>query len=149
MMKVILTQDVKSLGKKGDLVQVAEGYGRNFLLPRGLAIEATPANLKNLAFEKTRAENKKKKELEDARVIGKKLDGAEVNVPAKAGEGGRLFGSVTSKEVADQIKNQFNVEIDKRKMELKETIKSVGTYDAVIKLHPEVQVRIKINVTQM
>jgi len=146
-MKVILTQDVKSLGKKGDVVQVAEGYGRNYILPKGLGIEASPANLKNLALENARVDAAKKKELEHARNLGKKLDGAVVNISAKAGEGGRLFGSVTNKEVAEQMKSQFNVEIDRRKMEIKEVIKNTGTYDAVIKLHPEVQVKIKINVT--
>jgi len=145
-MKIILTQDVKSLGKKGDVVQVAEGYGRNFLLPKGLGMEASKANLTTLAHESARIEAQKKKELERARDLGKKLDGAEVEILAKAGEGGRLFGSVTNKEVSEQIKQQLNVEIDKRKMELKDTIKSVGTYDAEIKLHPEVQVKIKINV---
>lgn len=145
--KVILIQDVKSLGKKGDVVQVAEGYGRNYILPRRLGIEATPANLKNLAQENAREEERKKKELEIARDLGKKLDGAVVDILAKAGEGGRLFGSVTNKEIADQIKNQFNVAIDRRKMEIKESIKTVGTYDAVVKLHPEVQVKIKIKVT--
>lgn len=145
-MKVILTQDVKSLGKRGDVVQVAEGYGRNFLLPKGLGLEASKANLTTLAHENARIEAQKKKELERARDLGKKLDGAEVKVFAKAGEGGKLFGSVTNKEVSEQIKQQLNVEIDRRKMELKETIKSVGTYDAVIRLHPEVQIKIKINV---
>lgn len=147
-MKIILTQDVKSLGKKGDVVQVAEGYGRNFLLPKGLGREASNANLTTLAHESARLEAKKKKELEQARDLGKKLEEAEVKIFAKAGEGGKLFGSVTNKEVSEQIKQQLNVEIDRRKMELKETIKSVGSYDALIRLHPEVQVKIKINVSQ-
>ncbi|HHT62619.1 MAG: 50S ribosomal protein L9 [Bacillota bacterium] len=147
-MKVILTQDVKSLGKKGDVVQVAEGYARNYLLPKGLAKEASPANLKNLARENARLEAKKKKELEKAKEIAQNLEGAVINISAKVGEGGRLFGSVTSKEIADQIKNQFDLEIDRRKMELKENIKSLGIYDVMIKLHPEVQVKVKINVSQ-
>jgi large subunit ribosomal protein L9 len=147
-MKVILTQDVKSLGKKGDVVQVAEGYARNYLLPKGLAKEASPANLKNLARENARLEAKKKKELEKAKEIAQNLEGAVINISAKVGEGGRLFGSVTSKEIADQIKNQFDLEIDRRKMELKENIKSLGIYDVRIKLHPEVQVKVKINVSQ-
>lgn len=147
-MKIILTQDVKTLGKKGDVVQVAEGYARNFLLPRGLGKEANNANLTNLAHENARLEAKKKKELEDAKALGKKLEGAEVSVFAKAGEGGKLFGSVTNKEISEQVQKQFNIEFDRRKMEMKDTIKSVGIYDAVIKLHPEVQVKIKINVSQ-
>lgn len=148
MMKVILTQDVKSLGKKGEVVQVAEGYGNNFLLPKGLGLEASKANLTNIAHENAKIETKMKKDLERARDLGKKLEGAEVKILAKSGEGGKLFGSVTNKEVSEQIKQQFNVEIDRRKMELKEAIKSVGIYDAIIKLHPEVQVKIKINVLQ-
>ena len=147
-MKVILTQDIKSLGKKGDVVQVAEGYARNYLLPKGLANEASPANLKNLARENARLEAKKKKELEKAKEIAQNLEGAVINISAKVGEGGRLFGSVTSKEIADHIKNQFDLEIDRRKMELKENIKSLGIYDVMIKLHPEVQVKVKINVSQ-
>lgn len=146
-MKIILTQDVKALGKKGDVVQVAEGYGRNFLLPKGLGKEASPANLNSLAHENARADAKKKKELEEAKALAKKLQDAEVHITAKAGEGGRLFGSVTSKEISEMIQQQFHVEIDRRKMELKDAIKSIGAYDAVIRLHPEVQVKIKINVT--
>ncbi|ATW26228.1 50S ribosomal protein L9 [Candidatus Formimonas warabiya] len=146
-MRIILTQDVKSLGKKGDVVQVAEGYGRNFLLPRGLGMEASPANMASLAHENARLQAKKTKELEDARALGKKLQEAVVHIAAKAGEGGRLFGSVTNKEISEQIQHQFQVEIDKRKIELKEAIKSIGTYDAVVKLHSEVQAKIKIDVS--
>lgn len=145
-MKIILTQDVKSLGKKGDIVQVAEGYGRNFLLPKGLGLEASNTNLANLAHENARTEAKKQKELEEAQNIAKKLQGAVVNITAKAGEGGRLFGAVTNKEISEQVQAQHKVAIDRRKMEIKEPIKSAGSYEAVIKLHPEVQVVIKINV---
>lgn len=147
-MKIILIQDVKSLGKKGDVVQVAEGYGNNFLLPKGLGVEASKANLNNIANENAKMENKKKKELERAQDLGKKLEGAEIKISAKSGEGGKLFGSVTNKEISEQIQQQFNVEIDRRKMEIKEVIKSVGIYDGIVKLHPEVQVKIKINVLQ-
>ncbi len=146
-MKIILTQDVKSLGKKGDVVQVAEGYGRNFLLPKGWGIEASAANLANVEHEKARVQAKKNKELEEARVLGKKLEEAVVNIPAKTGEGGRLFGSVTNKEVSEHIYAQYQVEIDKRKIELQETIKTIGTFDVLIKLHPEVQAKIKIDVS--
>ncbi|MGI6679637.1 MAG: 50S ribosomal protein L9 [Dehalobacterium sp.] len=146
-MKIILTQDVKSLGKKGDLVQVAEGYGRNFLLPKGLGVEASKANLTKLAQENARTEAKKQKELEEAKSSAKKLKGAVVNVAAKAGEGGRLFGAVTNKEISEQVQAQYNVTVDRRKMEIKEPIKSTGSYEATVKLHPEVQVTIKINVT--
>lgn len=146
-MKVILLQDVKSLGKKGDVVQVADGYGRNYILPKGIGIEASAANLKNLDQENARLEKKKAKGLAKAQDIGKKLDGAKVNILAKAGEGGKLFGSVTNKEIADEIKKQYSVEIDRRKMEISEPIKNTGLYKVVVKLHPEVQVKIEINVT--
>jgi len=144
--KLILTQDVKKLGKKGDVLEVADGYGRNFLLPKGLALEASKTNLSALAQENTRIQTRINKELAEAKATGEKLEQAEITVFAKAGEGGRLFGSVTNKEIAEQILKQFNIEVDRRKVELPETIKSLGDYSVLIKLHPEVHVKIKINV---
>lgn len=146
-MKVILTQDVKSLGKKGEIVQVAEGYARNFLFPRGMALEASKGNLSRLANEQARMQAKKDQELEAARAMGKKLEQAVIRITSKAGEGGRLFGSVTNKEVAEEINRQWKIEVDKRKIEMAEAIKSLGSYDATVKLHPEVQVKIKIDVS--
>lgn len=145
-MKVILTQDVKRLGKKGDVAEVAEGYGRNYLLPKGLAVEASKGNLSALAVESAREKALKDKELETAKGLSKKLEEAVIKIYVKAGEGGRLFGSVTNKEVAEQIEKQMNIKIDRRKIELSETIKNVGTYHALIKLHPDVQVKVKLNV---
>ncbi|MGI6065262.1 MAG: 50S ribosomal protein L9 [Bacillota bacterium] len=145
-MKVILNQDVKNLGKKGDIAKVAEGYARNFLFPKGLAVEASKENLARLAQENARIEAKKDRELEQAKATGEKLREAVITISAKAGEGGRLFGSVTNKEISEQIAGQLKVKVDKRKIELAEPIKNLGTYEAVIKLHPEIQVKVKINV---
>ncbi|MDD2496685.1 MAG: 50S ribosomal protein L9 [Desulfitobacteriaceae bacterium] len=145
-MKVILMQDVKNLGKKGDVVEAAEGYARNFLLPKRLVVEASKANLTQLAQENAHLKAKKDKELEQAKATGEKLREAVINICAKAGEGGRLFGSVTNKEISEQVAGQFKVKVDKRKIEISEPIKNLGTYEAVIKLHPEVQVKVKINV---
>lgn len=146
-MKVILTQEVKNLGKRGTVVQVAEGYARNFLFPRGMAIEATKTNMTQLAHESAVEQAKKDKELERAKGIAQKLQEGTLNVAAKSGEGGRLFGSVTNKEIAEEITRQFGVDVDKRKVELSEPIKNLGTYEAVLKLHPQAQVKIKVQVS--
>lgn len=148
-MKVILVQEVKNLGVKGTVVQVAEGYARNFLFPRGMAIEATKVNMAQLAHESAIEQGKKEKELAKAKGIAQKIQEASVTITAKSGEGGRLFGSVTNKEIADEIARIFGVEIDKRKVELSEPIKNLGAYEAVLKLHPQVQVKIKVQVDSL
>lgn len=145
-MKVILSQDVKKLGKKGEVVEVAEGYARNFLFPKGAAVEASKGNLATVAHVKAKEEAKQEKDLKNAQEMGKKLENAVVKIASKAGDGGRLFGSVTNKEVAEQISQQFKIKVDKRKVDLKESIKSLGTYNANVKLHPQVQVEIKVSV---
>lgn len=134
IMKVILTQDVKSLGKKGELVNASDGYARNFLFPRKLAVEANAQAMNELknreAAEKFRLET----ELKNAKETAAKIDGKTVKLTAKAGQGGRLFGSVTAKEVAEQIKAQFGVDIDRRKISMSD-IKSFGTFNAEIKVY--------------
>ncbi len=145
-MKVILTADVKTLGKKGAVVEVADGYARNYLLPRGLAIEATAGALKELDQTKGRVDAKKAQELKQAQAMGAKLAGASVRIASKTGEGGRLFGSVTSKEIAEQIQKQFGLSVDKRKIDLKDPIKTLGTYPVTIKLHAEVTVQVFVAV---
>lgn len=145
-MKVILIQDVKNLGKKGDIVQAAEGYARNFLFPKGMALEASHSNLTTLAHESAREQTKKDKELAQAKATGEKMQEAEIRISAKAGEGGRLFGSVTNKEISEEIFHQLGIDVDKRKIEILEPIKNLGSYDAIVKLHPQVQVKIKISV---
>lgn len=145
-MKVILQQDVKNIGKKGEIVEVAEGYGRNFLLPRGLAVEASAGNVRKVEHQKQTESNKAARELKEAQKIGAKLRDQDVQVSARVGEGGKLFGSVTTQEIADQIRRQFSVEIDKRKIDLKEPIKSLGTHPVTVKVHPQVHVPVKVKV---
>jgi len=145
-MKVILIQDVKGSGKKGDVVNVAEGYARNFLFPKNLAIEATEANMKELARQKAALEAKKAEELGNARLLAKQLEKVSLTLPVKIGEGGKLFGSINTKDIGEQLEKQYGLEIDKRKIELKGPIKSVGTYQVAIKLHPEVTATIDIKV---
>lgn len=146
-MKLILQQEVKKLGKKGDIIEVSEGYARNYLLPQKLAIEATSVNV-NTATQKKEAEARKaQRMMDEARVQAAQMAKITVTVPVKTGEGGKLFGSVNSKDVADALLAQHGIEIDKRKIELKETIKALGTYPATIKLHTEVSVQIQVTVT--
>lgn len=145
IMKVILTQDVKSLGKKGELVNASDGYARNFLFPRKLAVEANAQAMNELknreAAEKFRLET----ELKNAKETAAKIDGKTVKLTAKAGQGGRLFGSVTAKEVAEQIKAQFGVDIDRRKISMSD-IKSFGTLNAEIKVYNGVSAAIYVMV---
>lgn len=145
-MKVILQADIKNLGKKGDVVEVSEGYGRNYLLPRGLAVEASSGNLRHAAQQKQKESAKAERELKEAQKIGEKIKDQQLKVGAKVGEGGRLFGSVTPQEIADQLRRQFAVEIDKRKIEIKEPIKSLGTHKVTVKIHPKVHVQVQVDV---
>ena len=144
-MKVILQQDVKKLGKKGDIVEVSEGYGRNFLLPRKAAVPATAQNL-NVAEAKAGSKARKEAmETDEARLMAKQLEKVEVTIPVRIGEGGKLFGSVTGKDVSNALKKQ-NIDIDKRKISLKGEVTGEGTYDAVIKVHPSITSKIKVHV---
>lgn len=145
-MRVILTKPVKDLGKAGDLVEVSEGYARNFLVPRCLAMEATPAALKHHR-ERLRQEQLKQDRIrEEARQFAHRLEAAKVTLTAKAGEGGRLYGAVTNKEIGQAIKTQAGLEVDKRKIELDEPIRSLGAFTFTVKLHPDVSARMKVTV---
>jgi large subunit ribosomal protein L9 len=137
-MKVILTQDVKKVGKKGDILEVKDGYARNALLPKGLAVEATNVTLNQRKLEQQSQEKKKQQELDAALALKNKIHDKKVTVAVKTGEGGRVFGSVTSKEIAEQINKTFNVVVDKKKIHLGEPIKAIGTRDITIKLHTQV-----------
>ena len=139
-MKVILQQDVKKLGQKGDIVEVSEGYGRNFLLPRKAAILATAENLKGSK------ERKDAMAADEAKLMAKQLEKVEVTIPVQIGEGGKLFGSVTGKDVAAALKKQ-GIDIDKRKIAIKGEVTGEGLYEAVIKVHPSVTSTIKVKVT--
>lgn len=147
-MEVILQQDVKGLGKKGDVVNVADGYGRNFLLPRGLAVPATAGNLRQVDLEKETQKQKRERELKEAEEVAARLQGQKLQITTKVGESGKLFGSITSQEIAERLQRQYKVEIDKRKIDLEEPIKSVGKHPIKIKLHPKVQVEIIVQVTE-
>ncbi|MDR0948574.1 MAG: 50S ribosomal protein L9 [Lachnospiraceae bacterium] len=145
-MKVILLQDDKNLGKKGDLIEINDGYARNYVLPRKLAVEATPANLNDLKLQKERIAQKEKKLLEAAQTLASTLSEKEISIYMKAGEGGKAFGSISGKEIAEAYKAQFEIELDKKKIQLSENIRTFGLHEVVIKLHPKVQGTLKINV---
>lgn len=146
-MKVILLEDVKGLGKKGDLVNCKTGYARNFLFPKELAIEATPTNLKKWEEEMKDKEAKMQKEKEEALELKERLEKITVELKGKGGEGGRLFGSITSKDIADSLKKQHNIDIDKKKIELKENIKTAGITNVEIRVFPEITASLKVDVT--
>jgi large subunit ribosomal protein L9 len=143
-MKVILQQEVKKLGKKGDIIEVSEGYARNYLLPQKLAIPATANNVNTANLQKASEERKKERLLDEARLLGAQMAKITVTIPVKMGEGGRLFGSVTAKDIADALAKEHKLELDKRKIELKDALKSLGTFSVPIKLHPEVSTQIQV-----
>jgi len=145
-MKVILQADVKGTGKKGQVFEVADGYARNFLFPKKLAIEATTGNIQEITHKKELEDRQKGKEKEAAVELAGKLNALLIEVKTKTGEGGRLFGSVTSKEIADALKKQHGVEVDKRKLELKEPIKALGNYEVLVKIRSDVIATLKVHV---
>ncbi|MGI6084417.1 MAG: 50S ribosomal protein L9 [Acetivibrionales bacterium] len=145
-MKVILKQDVKSLGKKDAVVEVNDGYARNYLIPKGLATEATPAAL-NEAKAKSEAEkHRKANELSDAKALAVKMSGMTVTIKSKAGANGKLFGSITSKDIVEQLKAQHKITIDKKMLNLPEAIKSLGDTEVEVKLYAGVSTKIKVMV---
>lgn len=147
-MKVILLQDVKSVGRKNELVDVAEGYARNFLIPRGLAVEANAANLKQYEQRKKREAAKQAREEAEAREAAAQLEKQPIVIKVKAGEGGRLFGSVTSSDIAEQIEKQVGIKVDRRRIDLNEPLKTVGTHKVTIRLYPGVQAELQVNLTE-
>lgn len=142
-MKVILLADVKGLGKKGDIVNASDGHARNFLFPRKLAEEATTANMNVLNQKKEADRRKKLAELEAAQKLADELKGKEVKIIGKSGDNGRLFGSITSKDIADELNKQYRVSIDKKKI-VTDTIRQLGTYEVEVKIYPEVSTKIKV-----
>lgn len=147
-MKVILNQDVKGQGKKGQLVEVSDGYARNFLLPRKLAKEATNENINVMKGKAASEEHRKQVELEQAQADAAKIGEITVNLTAKAGENGKLFGSITSKDVAEALKNQHHIKIDKKKFVLPDGIKTLGTTNVEIKVYTGVNATLKVKVTE-
>lgn len=147
-MKVILLEDVKSLGKKGEVVTVSDGYARNFIFKKNLGLEATPKNLNDLKLKKQNDEKLAAENLEKAQNLAKELADKSVTLSIKAGSDGRAFGSVSSKEIASAVKEQLGYDLDKKKMNLKEPIKSIGTFHVPMKLHPKVTVELTVNVKE-
>ena len=148
-MKVILTQDVKGQGKKGQMVEVSDGYGRNYLLPRGLAKEANNSNINVMEGQAASAEYRRQKEIEEAQALSAKMKDIVVELKAKAGENGKLFGSITSKDVAEELAKQHHIKIDKKKFVLPDGIKSLGTTVVDVKIHAGVLGKLRVNITQM
>lgn len=147
-MKIILLQDVKALGKKGEIVNVNDGYARNFILPKKLGLEATGKNLNDLKLQKANEEKVAQQILDEAKELGKKIEAGKVELVIKIGEGGRAFGSVSSKEIAVAVKEQMGYDIDKKKIQLKDSIKTLGTHTVPVKLHPKVTAELKVIVTE-
>ena len=145
-MKVILKQDVPGSGKKGELVNVSDGYGRNYLLPKGLAVEANAQAMNELKARQAAKEHHAAVEKQTAQELANRLNGKTVKLTAKAGANGKLFGSITAKEISEEIKKQFDAEIDKRKISLDTEIKSFGSYTAQAKLHPGINAQLRIEV---
>ena len=158
-MEVVLLEDVKALGKKGQVVKVNDGYARNFILPKKLGVEATSKNLNDLKLQKANAEKVAAEQLAEAKKLAEEIDKMSVTVSIKAGEGGRAFGSVSTKEIgirtnsptkeiAKAAKDQLKLDIDKKKMVLPEPIKSIGSFEVPIKLHKEVTARLSVKVVE-
>lgn len=146
-MKVILTKDVKGLGKKGEMVNAADGYARNFLFPRGLAAEANAQAMTELKNREQAAEHKIAVDTQNAKDAAAKIKGKTVKISAKAGQNGKLFGSVTAKEVAESVKKEFGIEVDKRKITM-DDIKAFGTYEAEIKLYQGISAKFFVQVCE-
>lgn len=147
-MKVILLQDVKALGKKGEVVNVNDGYARNFILPKKLGVEANGKNLNDLKLQKNNEAKVAQEHLDAAKKLAEELKAGKVVLTMKVGEGGRTFGSVSGKEIAEAVKEQMHLEIDKKKIQLKEQIKTLGTHIVSVKLHPEVTAELNVSVKE-
>lgn len=144
IMEVILIQDVKSLGKKGDVVKVNDGYARNYILPKKLGLEANKQNLYDLQQQKAAEQKKQKEILDEAKEFGKELEKITVKLSIKVGEGGKTFGSISTKEIATAVKEQFDIEIDRKKLQLSDPIKNAGSFTIAVKLHPQVTADLKV-----
>lgn len=147
-MEVILLQDVKSLGKKGEVVKVNDGYARNFILPKKLGVEKTDKAMHELKLQKAAEEKRQQEILEEAQALAKNIEAGSITLKIKAGEGGRTFGSVSTKEIAVALKEQLKLEIDKKKLQLADPIRNFGTYHVPVRLHPKVTAEITVKVEQ-
>ena len=147
-MEIVLLEDVKALGKKGEIVKVNEGYARNFILPKKLGVEANSKNLNDLKLKKANQEKIAAKQLAAARELGEKLEKASITLSIKAGDNGKAFGSVSGKEISKAIQDQLNLEIDKKKLVLPEPLKTFGTHEVPVKLHKDVTAKLSVKVTE-
>lgn len=148
-MKVILKQDIKGVGKKDQIINANDGYARNYLFPKNLAVPADKGNLNNLQSKKSSEEHRKELEKEAALETAKKIEGILLKLPVKSGENGKVFGSVTAKEIADSLEKQYNIKVDKKKINLQEPIKNLGTFNIEIKLYDGVITKLKLHVIEM
>lgn len=147
-MKIILLQDEKKLGKKGDIIEASEGYARNYILPKKIGVEATAKNMNDLKLQKANSAKIAQEQLDAAKALAEELSTKQVIVKIKAGEGGRAFGSVSTKEIAAAVKEQHNLEIDKKKIQLQEALKNFGSYEVSVKLHPQVTGKLTVKVVE-
>lgn len=143
-MKVILIQDVRKLGKEGEIKEVTDGYARNFLIPRGLAMEATTTKIKETQEKHVREQNKKNKEQQQAEALKQKLDGQSVTIKARTGGGDKLFGAITAREVSDILQKELGVVIDKKKIDISDPLKHLGEYQVKVKIYPTIQAEINV-----
>lgn len=147
-MKIILLQDEKKLGKKGDIIEASDGYARNYILPKKIGVGATPKNMNDLKLQKANADKLAKERLDAAKELAAVLESKTVEMKMKAGEGGRAFGSVSSKEIAAACKEQHDIELDKKKLLLSEALKNFGMYEVGVKLHPQVTAKLKVHISE-
>lgn len=147
-MKIILLKDEKKLGKKGDIVEVSEGYARNYILPKKIGAEANAMNMNDLKLQKANEAKVAQQQLDDAKALAQELETKSVTVKMKAGEGGRAFGSVSSKEIAAAVKEQHNLDIDKKKIQLPEILKTFGNHEINVKLHPQVTAKLTVKIVE-
>lgn len=145
-MKVILLQDIKGVGKKDEIINASDGYARNFLLPKKMAVEADKNNLNKLNVKKENEKQRKQNELENAKEIAEKMKTITLKIKAKSGENGKIFGGITSKEIAENLKKQYNINVDKKKISIQETIKMLGNYFVEIKLHEGITAKLAISI---
>ena len=148
-MKIILLEDVKSVGKKGELVELKDGYAKNFIIPKKLGIEATNANMNNLKLQKKNEEKIAQEQLEAAQALAAEIEKMAVKLEIKTGEGGKTFGSISSKEIAKAVSEQYGKELDKKKIQMTDAIKTAGVHEVVVKLHPKVSAKLKVQVASV
>lgn len=147
-MKIILLQDEKKLGKKGDIIEASDGYARNYILPKKIGVEATSKNMNDLKLQKANEDKRAKEQLDAAKALAAELEGKQVVLKIKAGEGGKAFGSVSAKDIAEAYMSQHKLELDKKKIQLPDGLKSFGAYEVPVKLHPQVTGKLNVKVTE-